>query len=116
MFNRSRLTLARKRRGLSKRQLAHLAGLGTRIITAYEAGVQNVTAPQGTAFTERQAQILKRYANEVILCFDADVAGLRFVGFMADLISKLALPRIPTLSVPRLFLKLRHALAIPLPT
>jgi DNA primase len=32
-------------------------------------------APQGTAFTEKQAHILKRFVNEVVLCFDADAAG-----------------------------------------
>jgi DNA primase len=32
-------------------------------------------APQGTAFTEGQARILKRFVNEVVLCFDADAAG-----------------------------------------
>lgn len=47
------------------------------LITAYESGVENVTAPQGTAFTERQAQKLKRYASEVVLCFDSDAAGLK---------------------------------------
>ena len=47
------------------------------LITAYEAGVQNVIASQGTAFTERQARILKRFANEVVLCFDSDAAGLK---------------------------------------
>ena len=47
------------------------------LITAFEAGVQNVTAPQGTAFTPQQARILKRFADEVILCFDADAAGLK---------------------------------------
>lgn len=45
------------------------------LITAFEAGVKNVIAPQGTAFTEKQARILKRYVEEVILCFDSDVAG-----------------------------------------
>jgi len=45
------------------------------LITAFEAGVRNVIAPQGTAFTERQARILKRYVEEVVLCFDADAAG-----------------------------------------
>jgi DNA primase len=45
------------------------------LITAFEAGVQNVIAPQGTAFTERQARILRRYVDEVVLCFDADAAG-----------------------------------------
>jgi DNA primase len=47
------------------------------LITAFEAGVQNITAPQGTAFTQPQAQILKRYVDEVILCFDSDAAGLK---------------------------------------
>ncbi len=45
------------------------------LITAYEAGIQNVTAPQGTAFTDQQARILKRHADQVVLCFDADNAG-----------------------------------------
>jgi len=46
------------------------------LITAFEAGVQNVVASQGTAFTEKMARILKRNAaEEVILCFDADEAG-----------------------------------------
>src|ERR1019366_10275466 len=39
------------------------------------AGVQNVVAPQGTAFTDQHARILKRYVNEVVLCFDSDEAG-----------------------------------------
>ena len=45
------------------------------LITAYEAGIRNVTAPQGTAFTDQQARILKRHADQVVLCFDADNAG-----------------------------------------
>lgn len=45
------------------------------LITLFEAGVTNVVAPQGTAFTEGQARVLKRFVNEVVLCFDADAAG-----------------------------------------
>ncbi|MDR3406180.1 MAG: DNA primase [Chthoniobacter sp.] len=45
------------------------------LITAFEHGIQNVIAPQGTAFTDKQARILKRFVDEVVLCFDADVAG-----------------------------------------
>ena len=45
------------------------------LITAFEAGVQNVVASQGTAFTGKQAGILKRFAEEVVLCFDSDQAG-----------------------------------------
>jgi Zn-dependent peptidase ImmA (M78 family)/DNA-binding XRE family transcriptional regulator len=37
MFNPTRLTLARKRRGLTKKELAGLVGITTRSLTAYEA-------------------------------------------------------------------------------
>jgi DNA primase len=45
------------------------------LITLFEAGIKNVVAPQGTAFTEQQARILKRFVQEVVLCFDSDAAG-----------------------------------------
>jgi len=45
------------------------------LITAFEAGVRNVVAPQGTAFTEKQARKIKQCCEEVVLCFDADAAG-----------------------------------------
>jgi DNA primase len=45
------------------------------LITLFEAGIQNVVAPQGTAFTQPQAHVLKRFVREVVLCFDSDTAG-----------------------------------------
>jgi DNA primase len=45
------------------------------LISAFESGIQNVIAPQGTAFTPQQARILRRYVEEVVLCFDSDAAG-----------------------------------------
>jgi DNA primase len=45
------------------------------LISLFESGITNVVAPQGTAFTENQARVLKRFVNEVVLCFDADTAG-----------------------------------------
>ena len=47
------------------------------LISLFEAGITNVVAPQGTAFTENQARILKRFTDEVILCFDSDAAGAK---------------------------------------
>ena len=47
------------------------------LISLFEAGITNVVAPQGTAFTDNQARILKRYVDEVVLCFDADAAGMK---------------------------------------
>jgi DNA primase len=45
------------------------------LISLFEAGITNVVAPQGTAFTENQARILKRYVEEIVLCYDSDRAG-----------------------------------------
>ncbi|MFO1477366.1 MAG: DNA primase [Verrucomicrobiota bacterium] len=45
------------------------------LIACFMGGVQNIVAPQGTAFTADHARILKRYAEEVVLCFDSDEAG-----------------------------------------
>ena len=47
------------------------------LISLFQAGIMNVVAPQGTAFTESQARILKRFVDEVILCFDSDAAGAK---------------------------------------
>ena len=45
------------------------------LISAYEAGIRHVIAPQGTAFTSDQARLLRRYVETVLLCFDSDTAG-----------------------------------------
>ncbi|MCW5559988.1 MAG: toprim domain-containing protein, partial [Verrucomicrobiae bacterium] len=44
-------------------------------IACHSAGIRNAVAPQGTALTPEHARILKRYVDEVILCFDGDKAG-----------------------------------------
>lgn len=45
------------------------------MIACFMAGVQNIVAPQGTAFTADHGRIIKRFVDEVILCFDSDSAG-----------------------------------------
>src|SRR5215471_17318439 len=45
------------------------------LIACFMGGVKNIVAPQGTAFTGDHARILKRYVDEVVLCFDSDNAG-----------------------------------------
>ena len=47
------------------------------LITCFEHGIENVIAPLGTAFTPDHARTMKRYAEEVILCNDADAAGYK---------------------------------------
>ena len=45
------------------------------LMRCWQHGIRNVVAPQGTAFTDSHARILKRIAKEVVVCFDADRAG-----------------------------------------
>src|SRR5207244_8909142 len=67
--------LEKTKRGLIEANCAIVCEGQLDLISLFEAGITNVVAAQGTAFTESQARVLKRFVNEVVLCFDADAAG-----------------------------------------
>ncbi len=67
--------LDKARRPLADAGLAIVCEGQLDLIRVFESGLQNVVAPQGTAFTPAQARLLKRYAETVVLCFDSDRAG-----------------------------------------
>lgn len=46
------------------------------VIACHRAGFPTAIAPQGTAFTQEQVAILKRYTDQVVLAFDSDQAGI----------------------------------------
>lgn len=46
------------------------------ILSSHRVGIGNIVAPLGTAFTENQAKLLKRYVDEFYFCFDTDKAGI----------------------------------------
>jgi DNA primase len=45
------------------------------VITAHHHGVTNAVASSGTALTDDQVRLLKRFTDELLLVFDADRAG-----------------------------------------
>ncbi len=45
-------------------------------ISVYMAGVKNVLATSGTAFTEMQVRLLSRFTKRVVVNFDPDLAGV----------------------------------------
>jgi DNA primase len=77
IFTKSKIFfgLDKSKRALLDSQSAIVCEGQLDLIACFMAGVQNVVAPQGTAFTGDHARILKRYVEEVVLCFDSDVAG-----------------------------------------
>jgi DNA primase len=49
------------------------------VVSLHARGLSNVVAPLGTAFTQDQAKLLKRFAPEVVFLFDGDAAGKKAV-------------------------------------
>lgn len=47
----------------------------TDVISLYRYGIENTVATSGTALTTTQAQLIKRYTNNIILIYDSDTAG-----------------------------------------
>ncbi|MGQ0644648.1 MAG: DNA primase [Elusimicrobiota bacterium] len=47
------------------------------VVGCHQAGLETAVAPLGTALTQEQAELLRRYVQEVVLLFDPDEAGLR---------------------------------------
>ena len=45
------------------------------VIALHQAGFTNAVAGLGTALTQEQAQLLSRYASEILIAYDADEAG-----------------------------------------
>jgi len=45
------------------------------LLSSYQAGVKNVVAIKGSAFTPEQIELLGRYVEALVLALDADVAG-----------------------------------------
>ncbi len=58
------------------------------VITMHQAGFTQAVASLGTAFTAGQANLLRRYADEVLLAYDSDGAGikaaLRAIGILKE--------------------------------
>jgi DNA primase len=53
-------------------------------IACHSGGITNAIAPQGTALTAAHARTLRRYTDDIILCFDGDAAGKRAAARVLD--------------------------------
>jgi DNA primase len=49
------------------------------VIAVHQAGFENVVSPMGTALTEDQMRLLKRFTRRIVLALDPDVAGQKAV-------------------------------------
>ena len=58
------------------------------VLAAHQANVTNAVATLGTALTIKQAKLLKRYVDTVIICYDADDAGIEASFKVAQLLEQ----------------------------
>jgi DNA primase len=49
------------------------------VVALHQAGYENVISPMGTALTEHQLRLLKRFTRRIVLALDPDTAGQRAV-------------------------------------
>ena len=77
VFRKSRVlyNLDRARPDIRKKNQIVLFEGYVDVIRAWEAGVPNGVAAMGTSLTDEHAAVLKRYADEIVLCYDGDEAG-----------------------------------------
>ena len=89
------LSLAQRDIRMSKKIILHEGFFD--VIASYKAGIKYGVATMGTALTKKQAQLIKTYANRVIIAYDGDKAGqnatikaiplLQEVGLRVDIVS-----------------------------
>ena len=56
------------------------------MLRAQAAGFLQAVAPLGTGFTEEHAKLIGRFAKEIVICLDADVAGDRAAGRLGGIL------------------------------
>ena len=73
---------------IKKKGLAILMEGYLDVLSAHKNNFPNAVASLGTAFTEGQAKLLKKYTNNIIIAYDNDSAGKEAVLKAADILKK----------------------------
>ena len=77
LFNKSKNLFGLNYAKLGKKKNIILCEGYMDVIAMHQAGFTNAVASLGTAFTSKQAVILRRYTDEVLLTYDSDQAGVK---------------------------------------
>ncbi len=78
IFRKSKVLFAldRAKKPILKEKAALVCEGQLDVISCHELGIDHAIAPLGTAFTREHARLLRRYTSHVLICYDADKAGL----------------------------------------
>jgi DNA primase len=70
------------------------------VISLHQSGIINSVGTLGTALTEEQGRILKKYAEEVIISYDSDAAGQAAAMRSLDILNRLGC-NVKVLEIPK---------------
>lgn len=73
---------------IRKHDFCYLVEGYTDVISMHQSGVENVVASSGTALTEEQIKLMRRFTENVTVLFDGDAAGIKAALRGIDLVLK----------------------------
>jgi DNA primase len=81
LFSKGRLLygLDRARKAIRAADQAVIVEGYLDVIAPHQAGYENVVSPMGTALTEDQLRLLKRFTRKIVLALDPDAAGQKAI-------------------------------------
>ena len=87
LYNKSRnlFGLSYSREAIKKSEFAVLVEGYMDFLLPFQHGIENLVASLGTSLTPEQVRLLGRYTRDVIVCYDADSAGLQATQRSLDL-------------------------------
>jgi DNA primase len=73
---------------IRKQEFCYLVEGYTDVISLHQSGIENVVASSGTALTEEQIKLMRRFTENVTVLFDGDAAGIKAALRGIDLVLK----------------------------
>lgn len=93
VYNKSKLLfgLYQAKDAIRKQDFVIIVEGNIDVVSSYQVGVKNIVAPLGTALTESQLLLLKRYCTKIYFAFDNDSAGQKALLRSLELAEKVSL-------------------------
>lgn len=78
--------LFQAKKEISKQGFVYMVEGYTDVISMHQCGIENVVANSGTALTEEQISLLKRYTQTIVMLYDGDNAGIKAANRGIDMV------------------------------
>jgi len=65
------------RQAITKEDCCYLVEGYTDVISMHQSGIENVVSSSGTALTEEQIRLIRRFTNHITVLYDGDMAGIK---------------------------------------